>query len=190
MMARVTTCRVAAFIFAVLSVLCAKAGTNAIELFTRAIQNNSTAPNYVLITVINDRTKEARLLCTEAPFLLGAIHIERQISYDDAGCRRVKDLALGNTNRTFHFARNDALKNLACAYDDAVLTEMRSVLKPLPNEEIRKGFRCDGEGLDKLYVRKRARDYNAYRDAIAHILLERGLLPRRGCVGGCLTVDE
>lgn len=40
------------------------------------------------------------------------------------------------------------------------------------------------------YMDRLAQEYSAYRDAIAHVLLERGLLPRRGCIAGFLTVDE
>jgi hypothetical protein len=180
-----------ACIFALLLVASGRAADAPVhDLFTRAIQNDSTAPNYVLITVVNDKTKEARSVCTEAPFLLGAIHRERQISYDNAGVRKVKDLALAQTNRTFHFSREDALKNITHYYNDAILTEMRSALKRFSDEEIRKGFRGDGQGFDKLYMDKPRQQYSAYRDAIAHVLLERGLLPRRGCIAGFLTVDE
>jgi len=164
------------------------ANTNA--LFTRAIQNESTAPNYVLITVVDDNTNKRRLLSTEAPFLLGAIHSERKISYDAAGVNKVRQFALSCKDRTFHFSSSDALKNVSARYDENILVEMRSALKNLTDDQLRKGFRCDGKGLDKLYTDKPSREYSAYRDAIAHVLLERGLLPRRGCIVGCLTVDE
>jgi hypothetical protein len=183
--------RLNAYTFALLLVVSGRAAEASVhELFTRAIQNDSTAPNYVLITVVNDKTKEAGLVCTEAPFLLAAIHRERQITYDHPGVRKVKDLALAQTNRTFQFSREDALKNITHYYNEAMLIEMRSALKRFSNEEIRKGFRGDGQGLDKLYMQKPSQQYSAYRDAIAHVLLERGLLPRRGCVAGYLTVDE
>jgi hypothetical protein len=160
------------------------------ELFVRAIENNSTAPNYVLITVVNDKTKEARLICTEAPFLLGAIHRELQISYEAAGVCKVITLALSQKDRVFHFSRKDALKNIQPPYNEKNLAEMRVALKHLSDEEIRKGFTGYGKELDKLYIDLPGDLYRAYRSAIAHVLLERGLLPRRGCIAGYLTVDE
>jgi hypothetical protein len=174
----------------ILSTSAGAADTNSWDLFTKAIQNHSTAPNYVLITVVDDNNKQQKLVCTEAPFLLGAIHRERQIFCDEAGSAEVEEIALGNKDRTFHFSRADALKNMPRRYDEKILGKVRSILKDLSDDQIRKGFRCDGKGLDKLYMNKPKRQYSEYRDAIAHVLLERGLLPRRGCVVGCLTVDE
>jgi hypothetical protein len=160
------------------------------ELFAKAIENESTAPNYVLIRVINDKTKEMVITCTEAPFLIGAIHMERQIPYDEPGSRKAKELALTRKDRTFRFSRDDALKNIGRHYDETILAEMRVALKPFSDVDIRNGFRGDGRALDKLYIDRPGRQYSAYRDAIAHVLLERGLLPRRGCIAGILTIDE
>ncbi len=182
--------RISIGILILMSVYANAAEPDAYELYVRAIENNSTAPNYVLITVVNDWTKETRLICTVAPFLLGAIHRELQISYEDAGIRKVLEFALSQKDRIFHFSREDALKNIQSPYNEKNLAEMRVALKDLSDEEIRKGFKGDGKGLDKLYIDLPDKLYSAYRDAIAHVLLERGLLPRRGCRAGNLTVDE
>src|SRR5882672_398454 len=56
------TRRLNVYILALLLVVPVRAAnTRGHDLFTRAIQNDSTAPNYVLITVVNDKTKKSQL---------------------------------------------------------------------------------------------------------------------------------
>ena len=158
--------------------------------FASAIENNSTSPNYVLVTIVNEVTKETRLICTPAPFLLGALHKEHHLAYDAAGSGKAKELALAAKDRIFYFSNSDALKNVEPRYDDKILTEMRASLKGFSGEELKTGFRGDGKGLEKLYMKRPANQSSAYRDAIAHVLLERGYLPRQGCVAGYLILDD
>lgn len=160
------------------------------DLFRRAIMNESTAPNYVLITVVNGTTNETQLVCTVAPFLLGAIHEEYKIPYDDTGCRNAMRRALAQRDRMFRFSQELALKNIGSRYSKQILGEMRAALKGLSDEELRKGFTGFKTKLSELYSGRSYTEYSAYRDAIAHVLLERGLLPRQGCVAGYLTIDE
>ena len=55
------------------------------ESFEAAIRNLSTSPSYVLVTVVDARTESAQSICTSAPFLVGAIHLEYGLGYDEAG---------------------------------------------------------------------------------------------------------
>ncbi|MDF9826906.1 hypothetical protein M2447_000991 [Ereboglobus sp. PH5-10] len=158
--------------------------------FRRAILNRSTAPNFVLITVVNDNTNEARVVCVEAPFLLGAIHRENNIPYSDEGVRKALDLALANKDQVFHFSNQEALANINPHYGDVILDAMRVVLKDIPDSALKNGFRGHGSDLDNLYMRQEGEKYSAYRNAIAHVLLERGLLPGRGCFAGHLFIAE
>jgi hypothetical protein len=160
-------------------------------LYAQALKNGSTAPNYVLITVVDNRTGKATLACTEAPFLLGAIHREREIAYDEKGCQRVMSLALARRNRTFKFSSPEAVRNVQPRYTRQQLEEMRELVKACSDDELRKGLTSRNTELRRRLFETRADDsYLAYRDAVAHLLLERGLLPRRGCVDGFLTVDN
>ena len=68
---------------------------------------------------------------------------------------------------------------------------MRGAAKEYSDDQLRQGLSPqDTELRRKLFGGKSDRSYAPYRDAVAHLLLERGLLPRRGCIAGWLTVDN
>ena len=81
-------------------------------LYVKALKNQSTAPNYVLITVVDSRTGTNRVVCTEAPSLLGAIHQEHELAYNEKGERKAMSLALAQRDRTFKFSNPEAIKNV------------------------------------------------------------------------------
>ena len=163
-----------------------------LDLFQKALKNESTATNYILINVVNDKTGKTTVVCTEAPFLLGAIHREYKIAFDKPGSAKALAIALSGAKAapplTFHFSNPDALKNLTQYSRLEQVAEMRAALRPYSNKQIVARLKGDGAGLDKLYTDRKAPDYNAYKDALAQALLERGLLPERGCYVGTLTV--
>ena len=160
-------------------------------LYVRALKNQSTAPNYVLITLVDKRTGSSRVACTEAPFLLGAIHQEHELAYDENGERKAMSLALTQQDRTFTFSNPRAIKNVQPRYTEKQLEEMRGAVQECSDHELRRGLTPEDTDLQrKLFGTNRERSYGAYRDAVAHLLLERGLLPRRGCIAGWLTVDN
>jgi hypothetical protein len=79
--------------------------------FAAAIRDDSTSPFIILLTVVDDRTGQARTGCTDAPFLIGAIRIETELNEAEA-----KRLALANTSHVFHFTKQKALDNLPFRY--------------------------------------------------------------------------
>ena len=48
--------------------------TQKFKMFCAALENHSTAPNYVVVKVKNLNTGEVKEVCTEAPFVEGAIY--------------------------------------------------------------------------------------------------------------------
>ena len=81
--------------------------------FEAAIRNQSTAPSVVLITIIDDLTGRIRTDCTESPFLLGALQIERGIpTLTSQNLIDLEHVALENTSHVFHFSKKAALDNL------------------------------------------------------------------------------
>ena len=161
------------------------------KLYVRALENQSTAPNYVLITLVGSRATTNRVICTEAPFLLGAIHHENNLECDPAGQAKAIALVLKQKNRTFKFSNVDAIKNVQPRYTETELAEMRAAIKGYSDDDLRRGLTPEDTELQrKLFKRSTEGRYGAYRDAVAHLLLERGLLPRRGCIAGWITVDN
>jgi hypothetical protein len=77
------------------------------DKFETAIRNASTTPSVILLTVVDDRTGQARTGCAPAPLLLGAIARETGAARDKS-----IDVALANSAHEFHFSRPDALANI------------------------------------------------------------------------------
>jgi hypothetical protein len=153
-------------------------------MFRAALANDSTAPNYVLVTIRDGRNRSSRLVCIEAPFLEGALHREHGLDYSESGQRRVRQLILASPDRIYTLSQPGALANVAPRYSPAVLAEVRSMLSSRSDAQLRSA------SLDWLYVRRPSDSYSAYRDAAAHVLLERGILCGRGCVVGNLYVGQ
>ncbi len=159
-------------------------------LFRRALENASTAPSYVLITLISADGHGRRDVCVPAPFLLGAIHREYHLGYDGAGQKKAMDIALSQVDRIFRFHDPEAIQNVQPRYTEALLKEMHEKLAPLSRSELLAGFSGKDGALHSLYDRSRGARYMARRDAIAHVLAERDLLPGHGDIVGVLTVNE
>ena len=146
-------------------------------MFVRALANSSTAPDFVLITVVDARDESTRTVCTVAPFLKGALHIELGIPYDEDGRRQVRELALKQSDRVFRFSKPDALRNVQPGYTSRQLDSVRVLIAERPDSDL----------LDKRFVKTLYMRRGGSRNAVAHALLERGINCVRGCVVGDLT---
>ena len=142
--------------------------------FARAIANHSTSPSYVLITVIDDRSGSRQTVCTMAPFLLGAIQRQYRLPYTPTGEAKIEAIALAGKDHVYHFSRPDALSNLRPNYTPQILAQVQSRLKTVSTPDLVKGL-SDRGGLRDLYNKSKNR--SAYRDAVAYVLLQRGLSP-------------
>jgi hypothetical protein len=182
-MRRFTSCALLTLL-AIISTPAAQASRYTDGMFRAAIANESTAPNYVLVTIRDERNDSSRLVCIEAPFLEGALHREHGIDYSESGQRRVRQLIFASRDRVYTLSRSDALANVAPRYSPAVLAEVRSMLASRTDAQLR------AAPLDWIYARRSSDSYSAYRDAAAHVLLERGILCGRGCVAGNLYVGQ
>jgi hypothetical protein len=165
-------------------------GDAAAELFRRAIANETTAPNFVLISLVTDGDRTKRMVAIPAPFLLGAIHSEYHLAYDWKGETRAKEIALGRPERAFEFRNPAALKNVQPSYSEADLAKARERLGKIGDAAILVGFRGGTGRLHNLYNDLPDRESTAMRDAIAHVLIERGFLVGHGCVAGYITVSR
>jgi hypothetical protein len=79
------------------------------RMFCAALDNNSTEPNYIVIFVKNVITGEKKEICTEAPFLDGAYHIQYGKYITPKDYDLFKD-------RYFEFTNDSALWNIVLTF--------------------------------------------------------------------------
>ena len=168
--------RVLSFLVLSYAALLAHAGSYSQSMFRDALANLSTAPDYVLIRIRSPNDGTERIVCTTANLLLGAIHREFGLAYTEADVKRATDIALQQPERLFTFRKKAALDNLADYETPKALADVRR----------RFAGKKDSELLNREFIRSianRSPDavHRAYRDAVAHALLERGI----GCKMGC-----
>ncbi|WP_211471552.1 hypothetical protein [Collimonas humicola] len=151
--------------------------------YEAAIHNSSTSPSYVLITVVEARTESARSICTTANLLIGAINMEYGLGHDRAGYSKSDEIALSNQTHVFRFTKQDALNNVPFTYSDDDIAAARTFLAPFSVAELRDKF-------SSLYSSQRLALNGFSRDAIACVLIERGLSPKMADISGQVFVER
>jgi hypothetical protein len=164
------------------------------EMFRRGLHEaaalGATGPLYVLITLRDPSSSTERAAATPAPFLFGAIDIEYHLDFTDPehpqknddeirAKRQRKELqiALSQPDRVFVFRNHQASRNVGPRYTPAILAEARQQVAFRSRGEIIAAARASKSWLHRIYTSKRdLGSFRAYRDAVAHALLERGIL--------------
>lgn len=152
------------------------------ESYEAAIRNNSTSPSYVLIFVGGDEGGQTSSVCTTANFLLGAINREYGFGYGGTGLSKAADIAIKTRDRTFRF-HQPALDNIPLRYSSNDLDKARKYLAAFSASELTEKF-------SSLYGEKRLPMNEFSRDAIACVLIERGLSPKMADSSGQVYVDR
>lgn len=139
------------------------------EMFCKALNNLSTAPNYVVLNIKNIKTGEIKEVCTEAPFLSGAIYKEYGKYPDKIDCKK-------NKERYFEFSKDSALWNIN--YNLYSKISLDSFSKTINVEEIIKLVKS-GKLESKTFK-------NSSKEQImfAHLMFNNGVMMTRGCVAG------
>jgi hypothetical protein len=153
----------------------------------------TTAPLFVLITVRDAHTGAEREAAVPGPFLLGAIETEYHLKlrkttshqdiYKTLAEQQQKELeiALAQPNRVFVFRVRKARKNVEPGYTPSILQEARSALASKSRKKILAAARANDSWVHRIYEsRQDPIQRLAYRDAVAHALLERGILVGHG----------
>ena len=153
------------------------------ESYEAAIRNSSTSPSYVLIFVGGDEGGQPRSICTTANFLLGAIHREYGLGYGSTDLSKAADIAIKTLDRTFRFHQLPALNNIPVRYSFNDLDKARAFLAAFSTSELTEKF-------SSLYGEKRLPTNEYSRDAIACVLIERGLSPKLADMSGQVYVDR
>ena len=154
-----------------------------------AFGNRSTSPSYAMFTVIDGNTGVARVTCTEANFLLGALIAENEWPGDNEAQLTALHIALTDTGRVFTFNRRKALDNLPRYFTDDELARVRAASKSLSTQQVLDAISRDGAGpLDGIFKGQGWGRYSAERDAVACVLMERGESPAIADMTGQLHV--
>jgi hypothetical protein len=175
--------------FLLLTCLTALAQTNYTEaMYRRALDNQSTSPSFVLVT-LRDNADTRRLVCIPASFVLGAIHTEYHLDYDENGQRKALAMAIAQPDRVFFFSNPKARSNVEPRYSPEVLAEVRRILASATDSDLRAELSTSNSRLHRIYQAKKPfAEFATYRDTVGHILLERGILVGIGDLTGCLQL--
>ncbi len=145
----------------------------------------STSSLYVLITICDPKTGHDRTVCTLASFLDGAIHMEHRLPYDLAGERKEFKIATHAQGRRFCFRSRKAAANLGIWYTPATLEEVRRRLACVSTAQLRAEVDRQGTMQETAWWHT-----EKYQQAVAHVLLERGILVGQADITGALFLDR
>ena len=143
--------------------------------FKTAYNNNSTTPNYIVFRAKNLNTGQTKEICSEAPFLSGAMHRELNIKYELIGEKYIDSLILVNSREIFHFKNKNVLKimnfNNYPDYD--------SIVKIAKNIDLEYYLKNDSLKLMHFGVNSKVE-----QTTFAHILFNCGINTKRDCIAG------
>src|SRR5260370_15430329 len=148
------------------------------SMYRKAVIEQSTSPLYVLFTLHDPKTGQDKTICTTANLLLGGIHMDYGLDYDKAGEKRELETALQQPGHRFTFTKRKALRNLESGDTPQMLAEARHYLKSMSDAQIRQNIA--NQKLDSWCKRVPIRQWQSCQAAIAHVLLERGMLVGQG----------
>ena len=164
------------------------------EMFRRSLEQAQTltiaGPLYIIITLRDPSRGTERTAAIAGPFLFGAIDFEYHLPVTDpehppkndaeiTAKRQRKELqiALSQPNRTFIFRNQQARQNVAPRYTPEIFAKVRHQLSFRSRGEIIAAVHAKKSWLHRLYLSKpNWAELQAYKDAVAHALLERGIL--------------
>jgi hypothetical protein len=140
-------------------------------MFCSALNNNSTEPNYIVITVKNINTGEKKEICTEAPFLQGAFFRQCGKYIKPIDYKYYRD-------RYFEFSNDSALWNIS--FDLYSSSEF---------EKYKFNINAD-EYVENAKKKDLTIMFDPYKESrkeqimFAHIMFNNGIMMTRGCVAG------
>jgi len=172
--------------------------TNPAALFRAAFNGpSSTAPLYVLITLVAADGRAERTVAVPRNLLHGAI------DYECSGGCNGSEMQLARETRRFRFSNPRAQQNVNPRYSEAQLRRVRDTLGRLSADEFRREALVEGRVGPTVggVAPVQGPFYSLYppplptleriamRDATAHVLLECGYLPGIRDISGALYVS-
>ena len=115
-------------------------------MFRHAIENEArhdypASPEFVLITVADQKTGAERVVCLLGGFVLQAIERELLASATYGANIDPVKFALAQVDRKFSFRDPRSLQDVKPNYDEATLQRVRALLSSKSNDELRRKFR-------------------------------------------------
>ena len=154
-------------------------GAYTYQLFKAGLDENlevNGSPHYVLIRI----GPQSRFVCVQGSFLEGAIHFEYNLPFDAKGTLAARGIAKKHWNKPFTFRNAKALKNVEPTYSEENLkfarkevTRIIGTKNAVSSREARILTGLVYSDMDRVEDFARV---EAYRDALAYALLERGIL--------------
>lgn len=137
------------------------------KMFCSALDNFSTAPNYIVVTIKNKKTGETKEVCTEAPFIHGAMG--RETGDWTFNCKNYK-------TRYFEFTKDSALWNIS--FDLYTRDDLDKYAKTINVAEIVQQVKS-GKLISKTFMGDRKKQI-----MFAHLMFNNGVMMTRGCIAG------
>ncbi len=149
------------------------------QIFEIAYNNKSTAPSYIVFKAMDLNSGLEKEICSEAPFLSGAMHKELNIGYDTKSEKYIDSIILSNKNKVFKFKDSLALENIGFeSYYDYESIKVISLLENLDYFVEKFGSNDSIESLNY------GNDRGYPQVVFAHILFKCGIITSRDCVAG------
>jgi hypothetical protein len=145
--------------------------------FEVAYNNNSTAPNYIVYKAKDLNTGSIKEICSEAPFLSGALHRELEIEYDEKGIKYIDSIALAQN--IYEFKKKEALDNINF-FEYPNYERILEIAKGLDLEYYHNKFGQNNVPELKYF----ASDSGFVQLTFCHIMFNCGILTRRDCIAG------
>ncbi len=153
-----------------------------------ALRNGTTAPSYVLVTVVDKRNGRAEDVCVFSFSLVHALVWELGLRGSTAWEHAIRH-ALAQKSRRFEFTNPQALRNLSRPYTEEVLREVRQFLAEYDTAEIKAMAKDQQSALYRM-CRKKPGSFGTYFPAAGHALLERGIPCGQSCLPGLIYIGE
>lgn len=145
------------------------------RMYREAVDDGGTSPLYLLFTLHDNKTGRDRLVCTLGTGLIGAIHFEFRLDYDEAGRKRALEIALRQPGHRFSFKSRRALRTVEPRYTSEMLAAARERFAQMSHAQLRRFV--DKEDVDELCHRTTKRpEWDDCQAATAYAILERGVL--------------
>ena len=147
--------------------------------FEIAYDNTSTAPSYIVFKAKDLNSGLIKEICSEAPFLSGALHIELNVKYDTKGTEYIDSLILIQRQKVFEFRNIEALNNISFfdypEYDRIIQTA----------KEVDLDYYYSRFGKNNVHELKHFESSSGFVQlTFAHIMFNCGILTSRDCVAG------